>query len=79
MSKLTGICPDCDSTVAFKRPPNMGQVVVCRECRQSLIVVNRKPLELDVTDSDEDYSQVDESRQKKGNIRRGNSEKELAW
>jgi hypothetical protein len=57
----------------------MGQVVVCRGCRQSLQVFNRNPLELELADSEADYNVVDESRQKKGNIRRGNSEKELAW
>jgi lysine biosynthesis protein LysW len=46
-------CPECQSTIPFKKPPHLRQRVECRHCEAMLIVVSRQPLQLDL-----DYSET---------------------
>ncbi len=38
------ICPECDATVPFQRPPLNGEVVRCRDCSAELEVTSTAPL-----------------------------------
>ncbi len=40
-------CVECYSRVHFDKEPDLGQVVVCRECGTRLEVVYLNPIELD--------------------------------
>jgi lysine biosynthesis protein LysW len=43
----TAYCPECDTKITFKKEPELGQRVTCRECSEILEVVELDPLELD--------------------------------
>ncbi len=45
-------CPECQSTIRFKKPPHLRQRVECRHCEAMLIVVSRQPLQLDLAYSE---------------------------
>ena len=46
-SKKIAICPQCDAEVRFKKPPQVGQAVNCRDCGSRFEVVATMPIELD--------------------------------
>jgi lysine biosynthesis protein LysW len=52
-------CPECSVRLRFHKPLNVGQLVVCPECDETLNVVSVRPLELRWADEDpwdiEDY------------------------
>lgn len=51
----TAYCPECDTRITFKKQPELGQQVTCRECGEVLEVVELEPLELDwAYDEDEE-------------------------
>ena len=54
--KLKADCPECGSFVSFKREPDLGQIVTCSQCGESLVIVELSPLELDWADDyDDEY------------------------
>ena len=51
----TAICPECESDVFVEADSEQGSIVTCDECHTKLELVGLDPIELDVTESDEDY------------------------
>jgi lysine biosynthesis protein LysW len=52
-------CPECNSTISFKRTPWLGEKVTCRHCDTDLEVVDLDPIELDWTfdqDNEDDFA-----------------------
>lgn len=63
-SKKIGICPQCESEVRFKKPPQVGQAVSCRHCGSRLQVVATMPVELDWA-SEFGYAEPDDKKASK--------------
>jgi lysine biosynthesis protein LysW len=42
------ICPECDGPVQLAGKLHIGQRLLCRRCGLTLMITNRKPLELDL-------------------------------
>ncbi len=55
------LCPACDARIHFSRRPNLGDVIVCHECDETLKVISLTPLKLDWSfmDDDESWSDLD--------------------
>jgi lysine biosynthesis protein LysW len=53
-------CPECTSSITFKRTPWLGDKVSCRHCGTALEVVDLNPIELDwAFDSEDDDDLAD--------------------
>ena len=49
-------CPECESSIIFKRTPRLGKTITCYICDTRLEVVEVNPIELDWAFEDElDY------------------------
>lgn len=44
---ISGSCPECSSTVFFKKTPYIGQPTYCNKCDSNLEVSQTDPLELE--------------------------------
>ena len=54
-------CPECNASLRFRKSVKAGQLIVCPECDETLVVVSPKPLELDWADEDPwDYEDHDD-------------------
>ena len=62
MPQPAALCPHCEATVNFSKPPQLGQRVTCKRCGEYLEVYNLKPIELDYeySDDDDDYDYDDD-------------------
>lgn len=56
---LTAVCPSCDTRIHFNRRPNLGDLIVCYECDETLKVARLTPLKLDWAFGDDDESWAD--------------------
>ena len=58
---LTTNCPSCDARIRLNRRPQLGDIIVCSECEESLEVVRLTPLKVDwsLLDDDENWTDVD--------------------
>ncbi|MDJ0757061.1 MAG: hypothetical protein QNJ45_26250 [Ardenticatenaceae bacterium] len=53
-------CPNCGSTIRFRKAPYMEQTVECAHCETELVVVNILPLTLDwAYEYDDDWDDDD--------------------
>ncbi len=51
-------CPECDTAVAFSRPPLNGEIAQCTGCGCELEVTSREPLTLEVApEVEEDWGE----------------------
>jgi lysine biosynthesis protein LysW len=51
----TAICPECESDVYVGADSEQGSILTCDECHTKLELVGLDPIELDVSDSGDDY------------------------
>ena len=42
------LCPECEGPVHLRGKLHVGQRLTCRRCGSSLVIVDRRPLELDL-------------------------------
>ena len=58
---LTIDCPSCDARIYFYRRPRLRDIIVCRECEESLEVVRLSPLKVDwsLLDDDDNWADMD--------------------
>jgi hypothetical protein len=55
------VCLDCNSIIAIKGKPFLGQKLECGNCSVQLEVIHLFPIELDwVLEQDEDYDDYDD-------------------
>ena len=52
---VTTECPNCDILVEISSPVNIGDLVRCNSCHESLMVVWTDPVELDWPYDDEEF------------------------
>jgi DNA-directed RNA polymerase subunit RPC12/RpoP len=76
MQKNEGVCPNCEATITFKKPPSMGQRVACRQCGRKMVVVRRHPVIMDLAE-EESYEQ--RNRRNERRQKRQNRRNEPAW
>jgi len=61
IKNISVACPSCNARVDFSSRPSLGEIVVCGNCDENLMVISLKPLEVDwpVLDEDGDWSDDD--------------------
>lgn len=66
-------CPSCATRIYLSRRPRLGDIIICRECEETLEVVRLTPLELDwaLLDDDESWVDVDMEDHRDGYSRSG--------
>ncbi len=52
----TSVCPECEEEVYVDSEMEQGDQVSCDECHSSLVVVGLDPIELDLREESDDYS-----------------------
>ncbi len=59
---MSADCPDCGSSIRFKKAPQEGEMVSCPVCDALLEVVDTEPIILDWADGydDDDYDDDDD-------------------
>jgi hypothetical protein len=64
-------CPECDVTVRFADPPQIGWHVQCESCRSMLVVIELSPVVLDwaFVDPFEPFDDVIAKNRKKPSMR----------
>jgi len=61
------LCPECEGPVHLRGKLHVGQRLTCRRCGSSLVIVDRRPLELDLANgnhSDMDYPNASRKKDK---------------
>ena len=56
----TSVCPECDEEVYVDADIEQGDRITCDECQSDLVVVGLDPIELDLRDDSDEYSDDDE-------------------
>lgn len=56
----TSVCPECDEEVYVDADIEQGDNISCDECHSALVVVGLDPIELDLREETDDYSDDDE-------------------
>jgi alpha-aminoadipate/glutamate carrier protein LysW len=54
------VCPECEAEIHVDDDIDKGETLSCEECDSSLEVVGLDPIELDLTDGDDDLYNSDE-------------------
>jgi lysine biosynthesis protein LysW len=59
VNELTVICPSCHSRIQFSKLPRLREIIVCNECDETLEVVRLRPLRVDWSLLDDEFSWAD--------------------
>ena len=51
---LSTYCPNCESTITFKKQPHRGKLVSCEACDEPFEVIRLNPIILDWLDESDD-------------------------
>ena len=56
----TAACPECEEKVYVDADSEQGDIVTCDECGSDLEVVGLDPIELDLCENKDSFSELDE-------------------
>lgn len=56
----TAACPECEEKVYVDADSEQGDIVTCEECGADLEVVGLDPIELDLSESKDDFNDSDD-------------------
>ena len=57
---LVAECPECETRIRFPKAPQIGAILTCQECDETLQVVSLSPLELDWAYDDNEFEEWEE-------------------